>query len=147
LLSSSLLVGAPCYALDETKVDLRLSVADDVSWGPGSTVVSGRYGGSWGVKLGFWIRDSHVEPGAPNKLAGVDYVWTESKWRFGLGTVWIDEENSVNGTRWNFDLSLAYDLPNRVFVGYQHYSHGSILGIRKSESNEGWNLIGVGLAF
>ena len=110
-------------------------------------MVSGRYGGSWGVKLGFWIRDSHVEPGAPNKLAGVDYVWTESKWRFGLGTAWIDEENSVNGTRWNFDLSLAYDLPNRVLVGYQHYSHGSILGIRKSESNEGWNLIGVGLIF
>jgi hypothetical protein len=147
LLGFALLSSAPSYALDETKVDLRLSLADAVSWGTGSNVVTGRYGGNWGVKLGFWIRDSHVEPGAPNMLAGVDYVWTKSKWRFGFGTVWIDEENRINGTRWNFDLSLAYGLSSRVFVEYQHYSHGSILGIRKDESNEGWDLVGVGLIF
>jgi hypothetical protein len=147
LLSFSLLFSAPSYALDETKVALRLSLVDAVYRGAGSLVASGRYGGSWGIKLGFWIRDSHVESDAPNALAGVDYVWTKSKWRFGLGTAWIDTENSVNGTRWNFDLSLEYDLSNQVYVGYQHYSHGSRLGIRSSTPNGGWDLIGAGLTF
>jgi hypothetical protein len=142
-----LLAAAPVQAWDETRPALRLSLGLDVYRAPGSVVASARYGGSWNVKAGAWVRDGHVQPEAPNLLLGAGYVWTKSKWRFGAGLVWIDEENYVNGTRWNFDASAAYDLSDRVFFEYQHYSHGSKLGLKKDNSNGGWNLIGVGLIF
>jgi hypothetical protein len=147
LLGVVLLLSAPSYALDETKGGLRLSVAEDFVHAPGSVVISGRYGGAWGVRAGFWARDRNAEGGAPNKFAGVDYMWTYEKWHAGLGTVWIDEKNSLNGTHWDFDVSLAYDLSGRIFVEYRHYSHGRKLGIKKDAPNDGWNLVGVGLAF
>jgi hypothetical protein len=139
--------GAPCFARDETRPGLRLSVADDFVHAQGSIVVSGRYGDAWGVRLGFWARDSHVDPGAPNVLAGVDRAWTRAKWRYGVGLVWIDETNKLNGTNWNFDAFLAYDLTDRLFVEYRHYSHGRVFGIQKDAANGGWNLIGVGFLF
>jgi len=141
------LLSAPSYALDETKVELRLSVSEDFVHAPGTVVIAGRYGGAWGARVGFWAGNSHIEPRAPNKFAGVDYVWTYSKWRAGLGAVWIDETNDLNGTHWDFDISLGYDLWNRSFVEYRHHSHGRKLGISKDASNDGWNLVGVGLSF
>jgi hypothetical protein len=147
LLGFALLLSAPSYALDETQVGLRLSVAEDFVHAPGSVVVSGRYGGAWGARVGFWASDSHVEPRAPNMFVGADHVWTYSKWRAGFGVVWIDGTNDLNGTHWDFDLSLGYDLSSRAFVEYRHHSHGRKLGISKDASNDGWNLIGVGLAF
>jgi hypothetical protein len=140
-------LSAPSYALDETRADLRLSVSEDFVHAPGSMVVSARYGGSWGARLGFWARDSHVQPGAPNFFVGIDHVWTCSKWRAGFGAVWIDELNDLNGTHLDFDVSLGYDMSSRVFVEYRHHSHGRKLGISKDASNDGWNLIGVGLIF
>jgi len=141
----ALLAGAPSHAQDETRAGLRLTMATDVFRASGSMVVAGRYGGSWGARLGFWVRDGHVDPGAPNKLAGVDHMWTRSNWRYGIGLVWIDEVNNVNGTRWNLDLSLAYDLSPRVFAEYRHYSHGSNIGIRTDLPNSSWNFVGFGL--
>jgi hypothetical protein len=147
LLGVGLLLSAPSFALDETKPDLRLSVSDDFVHARGSTLVSGRYGGAWGARLGFWARESHVESSKANFFAGVDYVWTYSNWRAGLGAVWIDEVNDLNGTHWDFDVSLGYDLSSRVFVEYRHHSHGRKLGVRKNASNDGWNLVGVGVIF
>jgi hypothetical protein len=147
LLGAGLLLSAPSYALDETRPDLRLSASDDFVHARGSMVVSARYGGSWGARLGFWVRESHVEPSKANFFAGIDHVWTYSKWRAGLGAVWIDEVNDLNGTHWDFDVSLGYDLSSRVFIEYRHHSHGRKLGISKDVSNDGWNLIGVGLIF
>ncbi len=150
-LGAALLFSAPSHALDlgleETKVGLRLSVAEDFVHAPGSVVVSTRYGGAWGAKVGVWARDSNAQPGTPNFFAGVDYMWTHGNWHAGLGTVWIDETNSLNGTHWDFDVSAAYDLTGRVFVEYRHFSHGRKLGIKKDASNGSWNLIGVGLVF
>jgi hypothetical protein len=143
----SLVAAAPARALDETRVGLRLSVLDEVTTGAGSVLVSARYGGSWGLMLGTWIRDVHVLPGAPAVLAGGNYVWTKSGWHFGVGVLWIDRLTNYNGTRWNFDFSLSYDLSDRVFCEYQHFSHGSKVGIEKNAPNEGWNLLGVGLIF
>jgi len=34
-----------------------------------------------------------------------------------------------------------------VFVEYRHYSHGRKAGIAKDASNDGWNLIGIGVTF
>jgi hypothetical protein len=147
LLGVGLLLSAPSYALDETKADLRLSLSDDFVHAPGSMVVSARYGGSWGARLGFWARDSHVQPGAPNFFVGIDHVLTYSKWRAGFGAVWIDEVNNLNGTHWDFDVSLGYDLSSSGFVEYRHHSHGRKLGISKDASNAGWNLIGIGVIF
>jgi len=147
LLGVVLLLSAPSYAMDETRADLRLSVSDDFVHAPGSMVVSARYGGGWGARLGFWARNSNVEASAPNFFFGIDHVWTYSKWRAGLGAVWIDELNDLNGTHLDFDVSLGYDLSSRVFVEYRHHSHGRKLGIRKDASNDGWNLVGVGLIF
>ena len=110
-------------------------------------VVSARYGGGWGARLGFWVRESRVERSAANFFAGIDHVWTYSKWRAGIGAVWIDEVNDLNGTHWDFDVSLGYDLSSRVFVEYRHHSHGRKLGISQDASNDGWNLIGIGLIF
>ena len=135
------------WSLDETKVDWRLALSADFYRAEGSMVASARYGGSWGLKLGAWVRDNNVDPHAPNVVVGADYVFTKSKWRFGAGIAWIDEENNINGTRWNFDLSLGYDLSNRLFLQYQHYSHGSGLGVERSTANYSWNLLGVGFVF
>jgi hypothetical protein len=147
----SLCAGAPARALDlqldETRPGLRLSVAEDFVHAVGSVVVSGRYGGAWGVRAGFWARDSDAEGDAPTKFAGVDYMWTYGNWHAELGTVWIDKTNGLNGTHWDFDVALAYDLSDRIFVEYRHYSHGKKLGIKRDAANSGWNLIGVGFVF
>jgi hypothetical protein len=144
-----MLVAGPARAWqwDETKPALRLSLGLDVYRAPGAMVASARYGGAWNVKASAWVRDVHVQPEAPNYLLGAGYVLTKSKWRFGAGVVWIDEENDLNGTRWNFDASVGYDLSDRVFLEYQHYSHGAILGLSKDTSNGGWNFFNVGLIF
>jgi len=134
-------------ARNEAEPDLRLKVADDFYYARGSVVVSGRYGGAWGVKVGVWARDSNAHPGAPNYFAGVDHVWSVSRWRLGLGSVFIDELNELNGTHLDFDITAAYDLTDRVFVEYQHFSHGKKLGIKRHAYNHGWNLIGVGVIF
>ena len=144
-----LIVASPAHAweFDETKPSLRLGLGLDVFRAAGAMVASASYGGSWNAKAGAWVRDVHVQPEAPNYYLGGGYVWTKSKWRFGAGVVWIDEENDMNGTRWNFDLSVAYDVSNRLFFEYQHFSHGSFLGIEKGSSNGSWNLMNVGLIF
>lgn len=147
LLAAGLFLSAPSHALDETKAELRLSVSDDFVHARGSTLVSARYGGAWGARLGFWTHESHVESSKAHFFAGIDHVWTYSNWRAGLGAVWIDEVNELNGTHWDFDVSLGYDLSSRVFVEYRHHSHGRKLGISKNASNDGWNLVGVGVIF
>jgi len=138
---------AGAWSWDETKPALRLSLGLDGYRAPGTVVATARYGGSWNMKAGAWVRDVHVQPEAPNVFLGAGYVLTKSRWRFGAGVLWIDEVNGVNGTRWNFDASIAYDMSDRVFFEYQHSSHGAIIGLKKDASNGGWNLIGVGLIF
>jgi hypothetical protein len=138
---------AQAWSLDEAKVDWRVALSADFYRAAGSVVASARYGGAWGLKLGGWLRGNNVEPHAPNVVAGADYVFSKSRWRFGVGVAWIDEENSINGTRWNFDLSLAWDFSDRAFLQYQHYSHGAGLGVRRDAYNYSWNLLGVGLVF
>ncbi len=140
-------LATPARALDNPEVDLRLVVSADFVHAPGSMVVSGRYGGAWGLRLGAWVRDVHADPGAPNKLAGGDYVWKYRNWRAGLGAVWIDETSNLNGTHWDFDVSLAYDLGGRVFAEYHHFSHGRKAGINEDVPNDGWNLLGIGWIF
>ncbi|MHB8623070.1 MAG: hypothetical protein ACYC9J_07680 [Sulfuricaulis sp.] len=132
---------------DEAPAALRISVSDAAINDPGAVLIAGRYGGAWGARVGFWTHDLHLQTGAPHVMAGMDHVWTNEKWRYGIGAVWIDNENEVNGTRWNFDLSLAYDLSNRMFIEFLHFSHASkVLGIERSRPNEGWNFIGIGFA-
>ena len=133
---------------DETKPSLRLTAGVDFFRVPGTTVASARYGGAWNVKVSTWLHNAGVDPKAPNLLLGGGYVLTKWNFRFGAGLVWIDDTNyNVNGTRWNFDGSIAYDVTSRVFVEYQHYSHGAILGISSHTSNGGWNLLNLGVIF
>ena len=148
-LVSLLLVASPARAWDwdETRPSLRFALGLDVFRAAGAMVASARYGWNWNAKVGAWVRDAHVQPEAPNYYLGGGYVWTKAKWRFGAGVVWIDDINDINGTRWNFDLSVGYDLSDRLFFEYQHYSHGSLLGIDKGASNGSWNLMNVGLIF
>ncbi|HET7766302.1 MAG TPA: hypothetical protein VFK92_14540 [Burkholderiales bacterium] len=138
---------ARAWQWDETKPALRVSLGLDVYRAAGAMVATARYGGAWNVKASAWVRDVHVQPEAPNYLLGAGYVVTKSRWRLGIGAVWIDQENDVNGTRWNFDVSVAYDVSSRVFFEYQHYSHGAVVGLQKDTSNGGWNLLGAGLIF
>jgi hypothetical protein len=133
---------------DETKPSLRLSVSADVYRVPGTVAAMARYGGSWNVKAGTWLYNRGVEPHAPSLLLGGGYVFTKWNFRLGLGLVWINDVNeNVNGTRWNIDASIAYDLSERWFVEYQHYSHAAILGVQDDVSNGGWNLVGLGMIF
>ena len=135
--------------VDDTRPGLRLSVGVDRLHVPGTDVVNGRYGGTWGVRLGLWVHDgSDIQPRSPHVLVGADYMLTiEKKFRVGAGIAWIDEVNNKNGTHLNFDFTLAYDLSERVFVEYRHQSHGTILGIGGNSPNDGWNIIGAGYAF
>jgi hypothetical protein len=142
-----LAAAAPARAFDPTPVGLRISLLDEFTTGAGSLLAYARYGGAWGLKLGTWIRDVHVVPRAPDVVAGGDYVWSLSKWRFGAGVVWIDRTTNFNGTLWNFNFSASYDLTDRIFCEYQHFSHGSKVGIKTDAPNEGWNLIGIGFIF
>ena len=147
-LSRAAPAGAFDLHFDETRSALRVSVGADVFRVPGTTVASARYGGSWNVKAATWLHDAGVDPDAPNLLLGGGYVLTMSRFRLGAGIVWIDKtNNNVNGTHWNVDASVAYDLSDRVFVEYQHYSHGAILGVKQDVSNGGWNLVGLGVIF
>lgn len=143
----SMALVAPARALERPEVGLRVSLYEDVVHAPGSLVVSARYGGGWGLRLGAWVRDSHVEGGAPDKFGGIDHVWKYRDLRAGLGAVWIDDTTKLNGTHWDFDVSLAYDVTRRVFVEYHHFSHGKKLGIDNDVPNGGWNLLGVGWIF
>jgi len=149
----ALLASARLHAFElevsDTPSALRLSAGVDFARAPWTTVATVRYGGTWGAKLGYWVHTgSDVGPHAPNVLIGADYMLTFWKRvRGGFGIAWIDEENNMNGTRWNFDFTLAYDLSDRVFVEYRHQSHGSGVGIRKDAPNGGWNVAGVGYTF
>lgn len=143
----SIALVAPACALDKPEKDLRLSLYEDVVHAPGSVVVAARYGGAWGLRFGGWVRDTHAQQGASNKLAGIDHVWEYAGWRAGLGVVWIDQKTNLSGTHWDFDVSLAYDFSRRVSLEYRHYSHGKKLGIDNDVPNGGWNLLGVGLIF
>ena len=145
--SFALAAGAPACAWDQTRPGLRVALSADFFRAEGAMVASARYGGAFGLKLGAWVRDNNVTPHAPKVIAGGDYVLTASIWRFGAGIAWIDGENNINGTRWNFDLSIACDLSKRIFLQYQHYSHGSGVGIDKDASNSSWNLLGLGYLF
>ena len=148
----ALLAAAPALAIDweieETRPALRASLGVDVYRVPGTVVASARYGGNWNVKASTWLYDAGVDPEAPRWLLGGGYMITVSRFRLGAGLVWIDKvNNNVNGTHLNFDGSIAYDLTDRIFVEYQHYSHGAILGVQNNVSNGGWNLLGVGWTF
>jgi hypothetical protein len=135
--------------VEGTRPGLRLAAGLDLFRAPGTVVVNGRYGGTWGARLGVWAHEgAHVRPHAPSVLVGTDYMLTfEKKFRAGAGIAWIDDVNSINGTRWNFDFTLAYDLSERVFVEYRHQSHGAVLGLSDRSPNNGWNVIGAGYAF
>ena len=149
----ALFASAPLLAfdldVDDTRPGTRLSVGVDVFRAPGTVVATLRYGGTWGAKLGYWAyTTSDVGPHTPNVLIGADYMLTFwKKLRGGFGLAWIDEENNVNGTRWNFDTTVAYDLSERVFIEYRHQSHGAVLGISKDKPNGGWNIVGAGYRF
>lgn len=149
----ALLASAHLHAFElkvsDTPAALRLSAGVDFSRAPWTPVATGRYGGNWGAKLGLWGHTgSEVHPSGPTVLVGVDYMLTFwGKLRGGFGLAWIDSVNNVNGTRWNFDMTLAYDLSDRVFVEYRHQSHGAVLGIEKDAPNGGWNVAGVGYTF
>lgn len=135
--------------VDDTRPGFRLSAGLDVFRVPGTVVATARYGGSWGVKLGYWVHGgSDIRPRSPTLLAGADYMLTFwKKIRGGFGIAWIDQETNVNGTRWNFDTTLAYDLSDRVYIEYRHQSHGAILGISPDAPNGGWNVVGLGYTF
>jgi hypothetical protein len=135
--------------IDDTPPGLRVSAGTDVFRAPGTLVASARYGGTWGARLGWWVHGgSDIQPRSPTLLAGADYMLTFwKKVRGGIGVAWIDRETNVNGTRWNFDATLAYDLSDRLFVEYRHQSHGAILGIGGNSPNGGWNVVGVGYTF
>jgi hypothetical protein len=137
---------AHALQLDETRRDLRVTLSEDFVHAHGATLLAGRYGGAWGLRLGAWLRTDDMHP-EPHWMAGIDHVWTAGRWRAGLGAAWIDQKTNINGTLWLFDVSLAYDVSRRVFVEYRHHSHGARLGIRRDVRNGGWNLIGIGLSF
>lgn len=126
---------------------MRLSLSGAAFNGAGSVLASGRYGDGWGVRLGFWLRDSHVPGHAPHVFLGGDYLWKYSHWRYGIGLAWLDRNgNAINGTHANFSLSVAYDISDRFFIEVMHFSHGSALGIRGDIPNQGWDFIGIGVA-
>lgn len=153
--------------------ELRLSALADVMHAPGSAIVHGRYGDRVGVSLGLWARDAgslaetvtschdyavypmrrHCEPTAlktgedrsADMLLGADYRWRDNRWHYGAGIVWIDDKNALNGTRFNFDLSLGYDLSPRFGVLFHHISHFRAAGIREGRANDGWNMLGLTL--
>lgn len=61
-----------------------------------------------------------------------------------LGT---SRSSDINGTRWNFELLVAYDFSRHLYAELTHYSHGSELGIRRDVPNAGWDFVGLGYAF
>jgi len=137
---------AHALQVDETRKDFRLTLSEDIMHAQGATLLAGRYGGAWGLRLGTWLYTDDMHP-RPHWMAGLDHVWTLGKWRAGLGAAWIDQKTNVNGTLWLFDVSLAYDITRHVFVEYRHHSHGSKLGIKRDVRNGGWNLAGIGVSF
>lgn len=63
--------------------------------------------------------------------------------RAGIGPAYVPNTNEVNGTRWNFSLSLyCYRLRSAELV-VRHISHGADFGIARERANLGWNFVGL----
>jgi hypothetical protein len=142
------LVGA-AKAADEPPIDrpqVQLSLSRAVATGTGSLLAAGRYGDDWGLRLGAWLYDKHVDGLAPDGFIGVDRLWTYDGFRYGLGAAWLNSTNDLNGTHWNFSISVAYKFSERVFVEIIHFSHGTSIGIRRDAPNDGWDFLGLGFA-
>lgn len=65
----------------------------------------------------------------------------------GIGLVWLNDTNKLNGTHTNFLLSTECNLSKSMYLSVNHYSHGAALGIEPNKNNFGWNLIGIGYRF
>jgi hypothetical protein len=155
LTAASALLLSICFAwptashalqFDDTPTKLRLALSTDFIHANGAYVVSGRYGGPWGATLGLWADAGDVRP-EPAMFVGVDRAWTIGKFRAGLGAAWIDKTTNISGTRWQFDVYVAYDITSRMFIQYRHFSHGARFGIKEDVPNGGWNLLGLGVTF
>lgn len=140
-------------------------------WSPGLRV---GYDGGWGLRYSrlsrpYWAREipqsvttTHPQTGqqvsVPLNLgdkwkiesAGlleVDREFCGRRWCGALGAAYINRDTPMNGTRWNFGLHVRYAIDANWSIVYDHYSHGSMLGISQDESNRGWNLLGISRSF
>ena len=80
------------------------------------------------------------------------YRW-EGAWVVpGIGAVYIDETNLVNGTHGNFVLALDTQSLRlgrlRCAAGWRHYSNGKcIFGWADGRPNVGWNFVTLGCVY
>jgi len=103
------------------------------------------YGGSWGARLGFWRASRMLSRARPISLP-VSIASDLLEVRAGLGAVWIDKVNDLNGTHWD-SMSRSDTIYRARFRRIPASFARTEAWISKDASNDGWNLIGIGLIF
>ena len=130
-------------------MNLDVSLKADVFKAVGASVVEVRLADpDYLLRAGFFLSDTQSKHAGSDFGTTADYylgaqrLFPHGSNRYGLGAVWVDDRNGINGTRWNFAISYEWRF-KWGSIEYFHISHGSLLGIKKDRPNDGWNLLGV----
>lgn len=93
---------------------------------------------SWSTYVGQWRSDRF---GGDTRLAGAEYRRHLGPLFAGIGAAWLDQLTPLNGTLWNFSVTVGWDF-GRAQALCRHISHASLLGIAPDKPNGGWNFCG-----
>lgn len=125
--------------LSAESVSFSVVFAKDVIHAPSSYALFAHVESpSFSLQVGRW-----TNPRGYNSVVGVEHLSRWGKAWFGVGPCYLWHDSALNGTHLNFSLSLGYPIAKRMRIITQHYSHGSLIGIRRGTPNGGWNFLGV----
>lgn len=120
-------------------------VAREMTHDEGTNAVYVDYTGSfYSGYIGRW--NSEQFGGASNIIA-LEYRRALGPCFAGIGPSYIDQTTSLNGTQWNFSISIGCGKIGPFDVIARHSSHGSVLGIAEDKPNGGWNFVGLRMGF
>ena len=97
----------------------------------------------WSAYAGRWNSDQF---GGVTNLIGAEYRRHLGPLFAGIGAAWLDQLTPLNGTQWNFSVTIGWDF-GPVQALCRHTSHGRQLGIEPDKPNGGWNWCGGRLEF
>ena len=95
--------------------------------------------GSIGVFAGDWQKSA---------VAGADYNYRAGRVLLGIGAAYLTNTTFVNGTKWNLELRLGYEITPHIEAILTHFSNcKQICGFSRAGPNLGWEFLGVGYRF
>lgn len=117
-----------------------LGAAGDVDFSTHSKAVFVRVeSGPWGAMAGSWQQSNVV---------AADYTYRWRRWLAGIGAAYLSRTTHINGTRWNFELRLGFQLTPRMSIVLTHFSNCKrVCHFKRSGPNKGWDFLGAQYRF